>query len=83
MSDLHVGAKVGSWEVLGLDGKRAHCVCACGVVRALAIASLIDGSAASSCGCAPLSPEQAAQQRGETERQERERELRGWRPGHD
>jgi hypothetical protein len=80
MSDLHIGVKIGNWEILSVDGKRAHCACACGTVRVLAVTSLLDGSAAPSCGCAPLSPEQAALRRGEAERQQRQRELRGWRP---
>jgi hypothetical protein len=74
------GTKVGNWQVLGVDGKRAHCACSCGTVRVLAVTSLLDGSCAPSCGCAPLSPTQLAQQRGEAERQQQLRELRGWRP---
>jgi hypothetical protein len=72
------GATINNWQVLGTDGKRAHCICSCGAARVLAIASLLDGTAAPSCGCAPLSPRQIAQQRGETEQQRRQRERNWW-----
>jgi hypothetical protein len=81
MSDhLHVGTKVGNWQTLNLDGKRATCICVCGVARVLSTAALLDRSCAASCGCAALTPEQIAQQRGEAERQRRQRERGNWRP---
>ena len=64
-SDITTGAKVGNWQVLGVDGRRAHAHCVCGTVRVLAIASLLDGTAAPSCGCAPISSEQVALRRHE------------------
>jgi hypothetical protein len=79
MSDLHVGARVGK-EILNVEGKRATCACTCGAVHVLAVTSLLDGSAAPSCGCAPLSPRQITTQRREAEERQRQRELRGWRP---
>jgi hypothetical protein len=77
---ITTGATTNGWQILSVDGKRACCSCSCGAVRVLAISSLLDGTAAPSCGCAPLSSRQIAQQRGETEQQRRQRELRNWRP---
>ena len=79
-NDITPGAKVGNWLVASVSGRAATCQCGCGAIRVISTASLLDGSAAPSCGCAPLSPRQIAQQRGEAERQQRQRELRGWRP---
>lgn len=77
-SDITPGARVGNWQVLGVDGRRAHAICVCGTVRVLAIASLLDGSAAPSCGCQQLSRQQIDAQWDEAER--RRRELKSWRP---
>jgi len=75
---ISVGTKIGAWEILSVDGRACLCKCACGTVRAIARTALTDGTAAPSCGCAPLSSEQIARQRVEAERQQRKRDLR-WR----
>ena len=47
MADKNTGgATTNNWQVLGTDGKPAHCICSCGAARVLAIASLLDGTAA-------------------------------------
>jgi hypothetical protein len=74
------GTKIGAWEILNVDGRACLCRCACSGTRAIATAALVDGSAAPSCGCAPLSPGQAAQQRTEAAQQRLRRDLKGWRP---
>ena len=48
-----------------MDGTRAYSICSAAPVRVLAITSLLDGTAAPSCGCAPLTSEQVALRRHE------------------
>jgi hypothetical protein len=78
---IAAGVKVGSWLVARIEGRAATCQCRCGSLRVLVVASLVDGSAAPSCGCQPLSPGEVAQQRSEAARQRLRRDLKGWRPG--
>ena len=80
MSDITPGATVGNWQVASVDNRRATCVCVCGVAKVIAAAALLDRSCAPSCGCTALTDEQIALRRGEAERQQRQREMRGWRP---
>jgi len=65
VGEYATGVRIGNWQVLGVDGRRAHSICVCGTVRVLAADSLLDGTAAPSCGCAPLSSEQVALRRHE------------------
>jgi hypothetical protein len=74
------GATINNWLVASVNGRAATCQCKCGSLRVISIASLLDRTAAPSCGCAPPSRGQAAQQRTEAGRQ---RDLRGWRPQYE
>ena len=59
------GATFGSWTVASVDslGRRAVCSCACGLVREVAVAALMDGSSVG-CGCrATPRPSSAPQSR--------------------
>lgn len=61
------GTRIGLWTVKEVDesGRRALCECRCGNLRAVFIASLLDGSSVS-CGCGmPMS--------------EKRRDLKSWR----
>jgi hypothetical protein len=48
------GTKIGNWIIASINGRAATCQCTCGSLRVLSVASLIDGSCAPSCSCAPL-----------------------------
>jgi hypothetical protein len=77
------GQRIGAWEILSVDpsGRRAACSCVCKTVRILSVAALHDGTASPSCGCQQLSPAQQQALRAEAEEQERQRDLKNWRPG--
>jgi hypothetical protein len=62
----------GHWIVLAVEGRRATCRCRCQTIRIIAVAALLDGSAASSCGCAPMT---ATEQQG----QQRREQIAEWR----
>ena len=47
------GTKFNHWTIVVIQGRRATAQCRCGAIRQLYVASLLDGSASSSCGCAP------------------------------
>ena len=57
------GAVINSWTIAALDstGKRALCSCACGTVREIAVAALMDGSS-TGCGCRQTPRPRAAPQ---------------------
>ena len=78
-----IGQRFGNWEVFGLDasGRRASCGCVCGSVRILSTDALLNGTAAPSCGCTPLSAPQLEALRQATAQEQRRREQRSWRPG--
>jgi hypothetical protein len=59
------GAKIGFWTVVEIDesGRRALCECCCKNLRSLMIASLLDGTAAASCGCTPPTRKKNARHR--------------------
>jgi hypothetical protein len=76
MTTITPGATFGNWRVVSIGGRGALCQCRCGTTRAVAIAALLDNSAAPSCGCQRLTSSQIEALRTETDRQRRERELR-------
>jgi len=51
-SSLYAGQTVFGWLVVHSDGKRALCLCQCGVARELGVAALLSGEAPRGCGCA-------------------------------
>jgi hypothetical protein len=71
------------WVILNTDptGKRAACRCRCGTTRIISTAAIEDGTAAESCGCAPITSEQIEALRQEAEQKQRQRELKDWKPG--
>jgi hypothetical protein len=81
MSTITPGAIIRGFEVLSVDpsGKRVCVACPCGGVHVVGTDALRGGVAV--CAAVPLTPRQIAQQRGEAERQQRQHELRRWRPG--
>jgi hypothetical protein len=80
MAEITPGTQVGNWQILRSDNRRATCICVCGVARVIATASLLDGTATPSCGCAELTADRRSALRDEEARQQRQREMRGWRP---
>ena len=80
---LKAGDRIGAWTVLSIspDGGRAICSCSCSATRILAVAALVDGSAAMSCGCRPLSRKQKKAQREGFAEKERLQDIRDWKPG--
>jgi hypothetical protein len=78
---ITIGSTIGHWRVATVNARAATCQCRCGAVRVLSVASLIDGTAAPSCGCAPLTSPQLEALREETEQHQRRRDLKDWRPG--
>jgi hypothetical protein len=76
------GAAFGSWTITSIDasGKRATCVCVCGVARVISVQALKSGSAAPSCGCAAPTREHIKAIREEATRRRRQRDH-DWRPG--
>jgi hypothetical protein len=81
MTSIAVGQRFGAWEVVGVEGRRASCRCRCGVVRAISVDAIVAGTAAPSCGCAPLSRRQFETLHGEASLRKRRRALKSWRPG--
>ena len=77
-----IGQHFAHWTIVDIDeaGRRAICECVCGNHRALFVAALVDGSAATSCGCRALSRQQRDEQYAEVEQRQRRRD-RDWRPG--
>jgi hypothetical protein len=74
------GDRFGNWTIIQLQDRRAICECRCTNRRALFIAALFDGSAPSSCGCAPrTAAENVSLEREVTERQRHEQQK--WKPG--
>ena len=80
---LKPGDRIGAWTILSVspDGGRAICACSCSTTRILAVAALMDGSAAMSCGCQPLSKKRKRAQREGLAEEQRRREWREWKPG--
>jgi hypothetical protein len=64
MNESIIGARIDSWQILSIDGRRATCRCTCGSEHILATDALLGGTAARSCGCAPG---RIAPRRSETE----------------
>ena len=60
---IAAGVTINNWLVASVNGRAATCQCKCGSLRVISIASLLDGTAAPSSGCAPLSSEQVALRR--------------------
>lgn len=77
---VNIGSKIGNWTVVELQDRRVICQCVCGNFRSLFVAALVDGSAATSCGCRALSRQQRDEQYAEVEQRQRRRD-RDWRPG--
>lgn len=82
MNTITPGSKTGFWEVLSIDptGKRCCAGCVCGNVSIISVASLLDGTAAPSCGCI-TTKHQAKTMRREAEERQRKREQTKWKPG--
>jgi hypothetical protein len=76
------GAAFGSRAIASIDasGKRATCVCVCGVTCVISVQALESGSAASSCGCAVPTREHIKAIREEATQRRRQRDH-DWRPG--
>lgn len=75
MTVIAPGAKIGFWTIVEIDesGRRALCECRCKNLRSLMINSLVDGTAATSCGCAPLTKKQIAARQQEREQTNKRR----------
>jgi hypothetical protein len=78
MTTIAAGATFGSWRVASVNGRAATCVCRCGTARVIAVDAIANGSAAPSCGCAPLTTPQIEARREEVEQRQRRRDLK-WR----
>jgi hypothetical protein len=80
MTDATPGQRISGWTVIKVDRatKRAHCMCRCGAVREVPIASLLSGESRS-CGCSPL-PAAEIMRRIEQARSERVSTAHDWRP---
>lgn len=74
--NVGVGTQFQNWVVIGVNGRRATCQCRCGNARVLSCDAIADGSAAHSCGCSPLSPEQSSTARADIAQYKREREIK-------
>ena len=74
------GAKLDGYEVLSVDptGKRVCVGCPCGAVHVVGTDALLSGSVL--CSAFPWTPQQIAQRRDEADQQQRQRDLRNWRP---
>ena len=42
--EITTGTQIGNWQVLGVDGRRAHCSWSCGAVRVIAVDALRTGT---------------------------------------
>lgn len=80
MSALVPGASFGHWRIVAVQGRRATAQCHCGAIRQLPIASIADGSAPSSCGCAPRTrAEEDGLRREASEHRQRCEQRRLWK----
>jgi hypothetical protein len=50
---IDIGTRIGHWTIVAIQERLAICECRCKNIRAIFLAALVDGSAASSCGCSP------------------------------
>jgi hypothetical protein len=80
---LKAGDHIGAWTVVNVDpaGAQCVCLCRCGATRILAVGALVDGTAAPSCGCQPLSRKQKRAQREGFAEDQRRQSIRDWKPG--
>jgi hypothetical protein len=81
MHQVAAGQRFGAWEIVEVKGWRAYCRCRCSLVRIISVDAIVAGTAALSCGCAPLSRRQFETLHGEASLRKRRRELKNWRPG--